>query len=510
MTRPVAATVAVTVDGRPCRDPERIRTVRVASRMSQPTQCELVIGTARGDGGWPAQWALGASLRVQVTGAPGDLFDGEVTCVEMVHGPDGDLEIRIRAYDLLHRLRQRQHLRVLDGMTVAGLVALLTADLGLELAAPALAGRSDRLVQHGQSDLDLLRETCAVEGLHPVLRGRQLRLVTPAGWGEPIHLRLGASLWDLTVEANLDRLAQRVTAWGWHSTSAEALKEQAATPRTRPRIPLSPSPEQVGVDGERHLVDRASCSDTHLAGAAQSALDASAGRAVTLRGVADGDTRLWAGARVVVEGVADEVSGEYVLTSAVHTVDAAGHLTTISTAPLPDPARRSAEGAGASATSVTLAEVTAVDDPEGMGRVRVRLPAYGGLDAGWLPVLCQGAGPGRGLVVLPDVADSVLVALPHRSPLSGVVLGSLYGTVAPPDPGVAGGAVRRWSMRTAGGQAVIVDDAEDTVQVRNGAGSVIELGPDLLRLSAATDLVLEAPGHRLTVRARSVDFEQAS
>jgi phage baseplate assembly protein gpV len=509
VTRPATAAVAVTVDGQPCRDPQRIRSVRVASRVSQPTQCELVIGAARGDRGWPAQWAFGASVRVQVAGSAEDLFDGEVTCVELVHGPDGDLEIRVRAYDLLQRLRQRQHLRVLDDLTAAGLAALLTSDLGLDLTTPPVPGRSDRVVQCGQSDLDLLQDTCAAAGLHPVLRGRRLRLVTPAGWGEPVHLRLGASLWDLRVEANLDRVARRVTAWGWHTQSAEVLRQPADTPRTRPQILLDPSPEQVGGDGERHLVGRADCGAAPLAGLAQAALDASAGRAVTLSGVADGDVRLWAGSRVVVEGVAEEVRGEYVLTSAVHTIDAAGYLTSISTAPPPEPDHRSPDRTSGPSTSLTLAEVTAVDDPERLGRVRVRLPAYGGLDAGWLPVLCQGAGPDRGLVVLPDVADTVLVALPHRSHLAGIVLGSLYGTTRPPDPGVAGGAVRRWSMRTAGGQAVIVDDADNAVRVQNGVGSVIELGPDLLRLSAATDLVLEAPGHRLTVRARSVDFEQA-
>ena len=33
--------------------------------------------------------------------------------------------------------------------------------------------------------------------------------------------------------------------------------------------------------------------------------------------------------------------------------------------------------------SVTLGKVTAVDDPDGCGRVRVTLPAHGDLDAGW-------------------------------------------------------------------------------------------------------------------------------
>src|SRR5262249_60041620 len=93
-------------------------------------------------------------------------------------------------------------------------------------------------------------------------------------------------------------------------------------------------------------------------------------------------------------------------------------------------------------------------------------------------------------------------------PADGVVLGGLYGAVAPPDDGVEGGAVRRWSIRTADGQSVVVDDAAHSVRVGDRAGSFVELAPDLVRLHAATDLVLEAPGRAVTIRGRTVDFQQ--
>jgi phage baseplate assembly protein gpV len=158
---------------------------------------------------------------------------------------------------------------------------------------------------------------------------------------------------------------------------------------------------------------------------------------------------------------------------------------------------------------VTLGRVTAVDDPDGLGRVRVTLPALGDVDAGWLAVLFPGAGAGKGLVVLPDVDDTVVVALPHQSPEAGIVLGSLFGTVAPPDPGVAGGRVRRWTRRPADGQSIVVDDGAHSVRVENRAGSYVELTPDVMRLHAETDLVIDAPGHAMTVRAASIDFEHA-
>lgn len=506
MNSVVTAAVEVRVDGEPLPEPDLLRSVRVASRLGQPTQCELVLALGHGEPRWPDRWGFGARLVVQVSGERGELFTGEVTGLELAHQPDGNAELRIRAYDLLHRLRKRQQLRVFEDTTVAEVLAGLTADLGLEVIVDSPGPRLDRLLQHRQSDFELLAELAGQAGLYPVLRGRQLRLVTLAGYGEPVTLRLGSSLWDLRVEANLDRVVRRVTALGWHSQRGEALAEPAAAPRGLASR-LAPDPSEVGVDGERFLVDRPVRGRAELAALAQADLDASAHRAVTVAGIANGDAELWAGGRVVLDGVGSELAGEHLLAEVVHTVTAAGYQTSFSTS-VPPPPAAGADPATAG-TTLTLGQVTDVSDPDGLGRVRVSLPALGDLDAGWLAVLCPGAGSGRGLVVLPDTGDTVLVGLPRHRPADGVVLGSLYGTVPPPDPGVVSGAVRRWSMRTAAGHTIAVDDDAGLVRVENQRGSFLELGPDKLRLHAATDLVIEAPGQGITVRARSVDFEHA-
>jgi uncharacterized protein involved in type VI secretion and phage assembly len=507
MTSLATAAVELTVDGQRFREPELLRSVRVASRLSQPAQCELVFALGHGEQQWPSQWSFGARLAVQVAGSAGELFAGEVTCVELWHAPDGNAQLRVRAYDLLHRLRKRQQLRVFEDVTAADLLAALAGDLGVEIVAPERGPRLDRVVQHRQRDFELLVEVAAGAGLYPVLGGGQLRLVTLAGYGEPVVLELGRSLWEARVTANLDRVASRVTALGWHSQRAEFRTEPAVDPRAV-RADAAPEPRQLGVDGERFLVNLPTRSDEQLAGYAQAALDADTSRAVTVSGVADGEPRIWAGRRIVLKGVPAHVDGGFVITEAVHTVDANGYQTAFSTEP-PEPVRP-ADPVGMEPTVLTLGKVTGVDDPQGHGRVRVSLPAHGDLDAGWLSVLCPGAGQGRGLVALPDVGDTVAVALPRATPADGIVLGSLFGAMSPPDTGVEGGAVRRWSMRTAAGQSVVVDDANRLLRIENEAGSVIELGPSLLRLHAATDLVIEAPGRAITVRASSVDFEHAA
>jgi phage baseplate assembly protein gpV len=150
-----------------------------------------------------------------------------------------------------------------------------------------------------------------------------------------------------------------------------------------------------------------------------------------------------------------------------------------------------------------------VDDPQARGRARVRLPAYPDLATNWAPVLTMGAGPGKGLAVPPAPGDNVLVLLPATDPAQAIILGGLYGSEQPPDHGVNTARESRYTFRSADGQQVMLDAGAHTVSFTDGHGSSVELGPDKLRITSATDLVLEAPGKAMKIRAKTVDFEEA-
>jgi phage baseplate assembly protein gpV len=218
--------------------------------------------------------------------------------------------------------------------------------------------------------------------------------------------------------------------------------------------------------------------------------------------VADGDPRLRAGRRVRLVGVVDGFEGTYGVSEAVHTIDGTGYTTTVSTRPPEGPAPRGGD-------RVTLGVVDDADDPEGRARVRVRLVAYPDVVTDWAPVLLAAAGADKGVVALPDEGDTVLVLLPAGDPVHAVVLGALLGAQATHDAGDAGPRGARYSLRTRDGQRVLLDGHARSVTLTDGHGSVVELGPDLVRVTAATDLLIEAPGRGVTLRARTVDFEEA-
>lgn len=494
------AALAVKVAGSPvpANLAAKMVSVRVASRLGLPAQVELAYAVLRGSSTELTTFQLGATLTVHVEGDSTPLFDGQITASALVHGPDGAAQCRVRGYDKLHLLRKRQQPRFFSDVTAPELAEKLCGPDGISVAADETGPTFQRVVQYSQTDFGLLREICFRAGLYPVLNGDTLRLCTLRGTGEDVTLELGRNLVEATVEANLDKAAQSFTAYGWDRHSAKLFREQVDSPRGGAAIQDEPHLGVLGIDGELMLVDQQGATAGEVAARAQAELDVRAASTVTLRGTALGDTALRAGACVQISGMAAQFTGSYVLTEAIHTIDATGFHTTLATEPPSPPTTQPS-------ASITLGTVTDVDDPEGLGRVRVRLPAYGDPDVGWLGVLCAGAGKKRGIVALPDVSDTVLVALSH-GPVGGVVLGGLYGGEKPPDPGVDGGQIKRWSLQTADGQRIVVDDSAHMITFANRGGSTLRLAPGKVSLHAETDLDITAPGKTITIKANAVEF----
>ena len=204
-----------------------------------------------------------------------------------------------------------------------------------------------------------------------------------------------------------------------------------------------------------------------------------------------------------VAGIANHLAGQYVLASAIHQISRrTGFVTEISTVP---PIMESS-------TKTVTAEwgtVTRIDDPNGLGRVSVSLPAIGKVETDWMGVVAAGAGSGKGLVVMPDVGDQVLVLFVGGDTSQGVVLGGLYGTHGPGDYGIDGGSVRRFILATPGGQKIKLDDGEECIRVEDKGGSFLELSPKKARLHSAVDLEIEAPGCGVVIRGKTIDFREA-
>jgi phage protein D/phage baseplate assembly protein gpV len=477
--------------------------VRVHQRLDAPALCELSFHVGPG---FDASVLPdpGGDLRVSLAPDGTELFSGDVTAAEHVFAPDGGHTVLVRGYDQLHRLRRSQHVTAQAQATLGELADHLAGAIGLGVEAPDSELSWERHLQLGETDLEVLVLLCERAGAYAVVQDGTLRFLTPEGDGESVTLTLGRELLEARVVRNADRAAGSVTATGWNPLTAEAHTGSASSPQLGADSAALPDGGAFGQSGEVLLSDELVVGDDHAAALAQAELDRRAAHAATLWGVADGDARLRPGARIEVAGLGSAAGdGAHVVASAQHTIDERrGYVTELSTAlPAPHPRSRGAVA--------TLGEVTSVDDPDQLGRVKVKLPAYGDVETDWLGVVVPAAGSDKGLIALPDVQDTVLVLLPGGGGAgAGMVIGGLYGQTAPPDPGVDSGAVKRYTLRTAGGQIVTLDDTASKLRLEDTTGNYLEMTPEKVLLHAAVDLTVEAPGRAVTLSGNTVDFTQ--
>ena len=117
--------------------------------------------------------------------------------------------------------------------------------------------------------------------------------------------------------------------------------------------------------------------------------------------------------------------------------------------------------------------VSNLDDPDKLGRMKVTFPWLGdSAESPWARVAMAGAGNKRGLVVLPEVGDEVLVAFDHGDARLPYVIGGLYNG-KDKLPGRGRSTAARWSSgrsSRATATSVELDDEDDIITIATGDG----------------------------------------
>lgn len=496
------ATLGLLVDGAPL-DPAvaaSVQLVSVRQVFNAPAMAVITFAD-------PPQSAydIAISQPIEVRAPGGDmLLRGEITAIETTLDPGNVRTLRLRAYDRLHRLRKHQAVRALAQAGVAGLLeaAASVIDADTQVVGKAPPGRP-LTVQGEESTADLLSAAAAATGRYFRLDGDVLKLMSLAGDGDTsLALVAGRNLLEARIEANAETMRSATVARGWNAARSDLIENRAGL-AAQDQIEFRGSEALSAFPGlgERHLVNRFAASREEILAFAQADIDRATALAATLEATAEGDAGLRPGRVVSLRGLSPNSDGDYVLAEAEHCFDAlAGYVTRVSTVPPAPPPHRG------SANCATIARVTEIDDPDRLARVKARLTAFGDVETDWMPVLAIGAGEDKGISVLPEPGDDVLVLLPDGDPAHGIVLGGLYGANIPPGRRPETGA-RTFTIRTPAGQVLTLDGTQSLARLETRDGDVFELAPDGARLSVKRDLTIEAPGRTVTIGAAHINFE---
>ena len=383
---------------------------------------------------------LGESIVVKAASTP--IFVGVVTNVQL-HREGSDFGcIIVSGYSATYRMETAHSCFSWNDTTIGDVVKKLCAEAKVQLELnPAYKENKDYICQYEESDFDFIRRLAYQYQEWMYFDGTKLIFGKPRKLADPIILEYGTTLSSLDIglqtlarseqvfsyHSGADREMQRMTpdlAYGHDKLAGEAFRaslgmfSKPARQHALPRI--SDESELINYMGRKQAAETA---ETHYITAESQVPTLRVGSVVSL----------YSSFLERVGNISKESLGNFIIIEITHEVSQGSYYknrfkaipATIKALPSPKMRMPLAE--------TQMATVLSNADPEGKGRVRVRMNwQTDGMQTGWVRVMTPDGGSSkdvrrnRGFVFIPEVGDQVLLGFRHGDPARPYVMGSLF------------------------------------------------------------------------------------
>ena len=355
------------------------------------------------------------------------------------------------------------------------------AKVQLELN-PAFKETKDFICQYEESDFDFIRRLAHQYQEWMYFDGTKLIFGKPRKLADPIRLEYGTTLSSLDIglqtlarseqvfsyHSGADHEMQRMTpdlAYGHDKLAGDAFRaslgmfSKPARQHALPRI--SNETELINYMGRKQAAETA---ETHYITAESQVPTLRVGSVISL----------YSSFLERVGNLSEESLGNFIIIEITHEVSQGSYYknrfkaipATIKALPSPKVRMPLAE--------TQMATVLSNADPQGKGRVRVRMNwQTDGMQTGWVRVMTPDGGSSkdvksnRGFVFIPEVGDQVLLGFRHGDPARPYVMGSLFnGTTG----GGGGQGNKCKSLTTRSGSSLKLDDSDGSVTLHDKGG----------------------------------------
>ncbi|MCL1869480.1 MAG: VgrG-related protein [Promicromonosporaceae bacterium] len=440
----------VDLDGKPCADLWALTSIRVEAFANAPDHVVVRIADPEGTVVDAPEIKVGATFDIGVRDADQSrvpLFSGELTAVEH----DIDVLGRVttlRGLDRAHRLFLGRRTDQWNHAAASDVARAVASRHGLRADVVPTSQQHDWIGQLAESDWDLLRRLADDVGYVLTSHGGTLTFAPPvraqsgthatSAHDDPLVVENGVNL--IALHASLSAAGQvpSVTVRGWDPQGKKTVVGTSKDPHPGFDVAgASPAALSKPFGASPFAVGRATATDQTTAdGYAQALAQRLGGGSVELDVETLGEPTIMPGAVVALARCGDRFDGRYTVTSARHEIADGGYVTTFTVAGASDRSLAGMAAGGAPGASsrppgrgVLPAIVTNVRDPQQAGRVKVSVPyLFPDVESFWAQVVQQGAGKDRGLVLLPEVNDQVLVAFAEGDLEHPYVLGGLFSS----------------------------------------------------------------------------------
>src|SRR5256886_10389540 len=373
---------------------------------------------------------------------------GEVTAISVEPGTSGRHELVVTGLDLTHRLARGPKTRTFLQMTESDIAGRIAGEYGLDTDIDAVSWAREYVLQAAETDYAFLKRIAGRIGYDLWIAERTFFFKRKAeGRSKPYTVKWGENLTRFSVRFASSEHCDEVVVKAWNPLDKTAItgRSSSGDPGTD-----APAADEMAA-AARHAFGRITrstgqlpaSSPTEAAALADSLILKASGGAVVLRGEANGNPWLGAGAEVSVQRVGRRLAGKYRVTSVEHVYGTDKPYTTRFVCGGKDAADMADLLGGASADlarkgwgGLAVGLVTNNDDPDKLGRVKVRFPTLSDSDEStWARVASAGAGAARGMQWLPEVGDEVLVGFELDDKTRPMILGGPWSRKdKPPQP----------------------------------------------------------------------------
>ncbi len=418
--------------------------VKVVDSLTLPDTALIRIADPKGENVDTQPLQLGKDIEIKAS-AMGDratetIFKGQIAAVEPEFGAKG-CTIAVRAYDKAHKLNRVRKVRTFQQMSAGDMVKKIAGDYGLAPKVESTDVVHEFFQQSNETDWDFLWRLALMHDYEVVVSDNDLNFrAANSDTAAPVTL-----IWQDTMISFRPRMSGvqqfttvNVRSWDPKGKANVAGTAASAETTSQPGVQRSKVANDLG-GGTTTVTDRVAANNGEANAIAKSTLARTADSFYEADGVALGDPAIKAGKKVTIEGVGKNFGGTFMVTSSTHTMrGGTGYQTNFqisgrSSRTLLELIRQPESRDWSS--SLVVGVVTNNNDPDQMGRVRVKYPSLSDSEeSAWARIATPSAGNARGLLMLPQPNEEVIVGFEHNDPRRPIVVGSLFNGKDKPGP----------------------------------------------------------------------------
>jgi type VI secretion system secreted protein VgrG len=322
-------------------------------------------------------------------------------------------------------------------------------------------------IQYGETDYRFLKRLAEQEGLWAYYDGTKFSISSSSS-DETVALTWRDTLGSFALNLSCQQQFFQHKVYNYEEKKTYLQDTEAVSTRSNPsgffKIPLDASetvlPEEGILDFPRRVED-AKQLDGYLS------VKKSESRAKLVLGWGESTVPLLSvGKKAEIKNMVKELNGQYLITQVIHHYDHSGNYYNQFQCIPVDLAYPQKTAPRPLIEGLHSAVVTANDDPDHLGRVKVRFQwNRESEETPWIRVVTAHAGKDRGAFCLPELGDEVLVSFDQDYPESPMVIGSLYNKVEAPVGEAKNSKNDIKTFITKGKNRVVIKDTEGQEEI---------------------------------------------